>query len=147
MLDIDDLKSKFLDTEFDRKDFELDAEKVRTAAIASGETRPEFTDPSRPDFQVPPAYLCSLAAGRHLPIDFPSLGGIPMDGGKAVTCHAPVPTGAKLTGRTHLHDIYDKKGRSGRMIFIVSRMELYDEAQTHLATTDSRMVIRERPDA
>lgn len=146
MLDIEDLKSSFIDLEFDRKDFELDPEKVQTAAIACGETRPEFIDASHDEFQAPPAYLCSLAAGRHLPIDFPSLGGIPMDGGKAVACHAPVPTGKKLTGRTHLHDIYDKNGRSGRMIFIVSRMELYDENETHLATTDSRMVIRERPE-
>jgi len=70
-----------------------------------------------------------------------------MDGGKAVTCHAPVRAGEPLTGRTHLHDIYDKKGRSGRMILIVVRMELYDAKDNHLATTDSRLVIREKPDS
>ena len=70
-----------------------------------------------------------------------------MDGGKAVTCHAPVRAGQKLIGRTHLHDIYDKKGRSGRMILIVARMELFDDEDNHLATTDSRMVVREKPDA
>ena len=55
------------------------------------------------------------------------------------------PAGVPITGRTHLHDIYDKKGRSGRMILIVARMELYDTEDNHLATADSRMVIRERP--
>ena len=45
-------------------------------------------------------------------------------GGK---CFAPVRPDIKLTGKTHLHDIYDKKGRSGRMIFIVVRLELFDE--------------------
>ena len=146
MVDIEDLKSRFLNQNFDAKEFVLDADKIVTVAKASGETRPEFTDPNHPDFHAPPAFLCSLASGRHLPIDFPSLGGIPMDGGKAVTCHAPVRAGEKLIGRTHLHDIYDKKGRSGRMILIVARMELYDENETHLATADSRMVIRERSD-
>ncbi len=146
MVDIEDLKARFLNQDFDAKEFVLDADKIVTVARASGETRPQFTDPEDPDFQAPPAFLCSLASGRHLPIDFPSLGGIPMDGGKAVTCHAKVPAGKKLIGRTHLHDIYDKKGRSGRMILIVARMELFDESEQHLATADSRMVIREKSD-
>jgi hypothetical protein len=145
MLDIEELKSKFLNLEFDRKDFVLDAAKVAAVARLTGEPRPEYTDPAHPEFQASPAYIASLAAGRHLPIDFPRLGGIPMDGGKAVTCIRPVPVGVPLTGRTHLHEIYDKSGRSGRMIFLVSRMELYASDGTHLATNDARMVIREKP--
>lgn len=142
--DIDELKENYLNLEFDRKDFVLDPERVATVARMSGETLPQFTDPSHPDFQAPPAFIASLSAGRHLPIDFPKLGGIPMDGGKAVTCIAPVRPGHPLTGRTHLHDIYDKSGRSGRMIFMVSRMEIFDDRGTHVATSDSRMVVRER---
>ena len=69
-----------------------------------------------------------------------------MDGGKAITIHAKVRAGVPIIGRTHLHDIYDKSGRSGRMIFIVTRMDLFDEDEKHLATNDSRMVIRERGD-
>ncbi|MEM7078877.1 MAG: MaoC family dehydratase N-terminal domain-containing protein [Pseudomonadota bacterium] len=145
--DVEELRDQFLEQEFDSKDFLLDQDKVLTVAQMSGETRPEFTDPEHPEFQAPPAFLCSLASGRHLPIDFPRLGGIPMDGGKAVTVHAPVPIGEPLVGKTHLADIYDKKGRSGRMILIVARMELYDGQDKHLATTDSRMVIREKPAA
>lgn len=144
-VDIDELRSRFLDKDFDTKEFVLKPENILTVAKASGETRPEYTDPNHPDFQAPPAFLCSLASGRHLPIDFPSMGGIPMDGGKAVTRHAPVRPNQTLIGKTHLHDIYDKKGRSGRMILIVARMEVYDTDENHLATADSRMVIREKP--
>ncbi len=147
MLDVDDLKRRFLDLEFDSKDFVIDPDDAFTVARASGETRPEFTDPSHPDVQATPAIIASLASGRRLPINFPELGGIPMDGGKAVTCLHPVKLGTKLNGRTRLHDIYAKSGRSGRMIFLVSRMEIRDETGTHLATSDSRMVIREKPDA
>ena len=143
-LEIDELKSKYLTLEFDKKGFVLDPDKVVTVARMSGETLPQFCDRTHPDFQAPPAYIASLAAGRHLPIDFPKLGGIPMDGGKAVTCIKPVRPGKPLTGRTHLHDIYDKSGRSGRMIFLVSRMEIFDADGEHVATSDSRMVIRER---
>lgn len=142
--DLEELKDQFLNKEFDSKTFVLKAENLVTAARVSGEQRACYLDADHPDFQASPAIICSLASGRHLPIDFPSLGGIPMDGGKAVTRHAPVKPGIELTGRTHLHDIYDKKGRSGRMILIVARMEIYDPQQTLLATADSRMVIREK---
>ena len=131
MVDIDDLKAQYLNNEFDQKDFVLSADRLVIAATASGESSPQFIDPDHPDFQATPAFLCSLA-------------GVPMDGGKAVECFAPVRPDTKLTGKTHLHDIYDKKGRSGRMIFIVVRMELLDESGKHLATTDSRLVIREK---
>jgi acyl dehydratase len=147
MVDIEELKSRFLNLEFDRSDFEIGVENTLTVALRTGETRPEFTDPEHADFQATPAMLASLASGRHLPLDFPNLGGIPMDGGKAVDCLRPVRPGTRLNGRTHLHDIYAKSGRSGRMIFIVSRMEIYAGSGEHLATSDSRMVIREKPEA
>jgi len=147
MLDIEDLKRRFLDLEFDSLDFVIDPDKALTVARMSGETRPEYTDPKHPGFRTTPAMLASLASGRRLPIHFPELGGIPMDGGKAVTMLKPVKPGARLNGRTHLHDIYAKSGRSGRMVFLVSRMEIRDTEGNHLATSDSHMVIRERPDA
>jgi acyl dehydratase len=147
MVDVEELKANFLNLEFDRADFELDPERLVTVAVTSGETKEEFIDPDHPDFQAAPAFIASLASNRHLPLDFPNLGGIPMDGGKAVTCIKPVRAGVPLTGRTHLHDIYAKSGRSGRMVFVVSRMEIRDPDGEHVATSDSRMVIRERPDA
>ncbi len=144
MVDIDELRQQFLNLEFDSTQLRVSVDQCLAIAHASGERRAEFTDSGHPNFQAPLALLASLAGGRHLPIDFPSLGGIPMDGGKAVTSLAPVRPGSDLTGRTHLHDIYDKSGRSGRMIFIVSRMNLYDSSGSHLAISDSRMVVRER---
>jgi len=89
MVDLDELKNQFLNTEFASRDLQLEAEKLVIAAEASGETRAEFIDSTADDFQATPAYLCSISSGRHLPIDFPSLGGIPMDGGKAVERFAP----------------------------------------------------------
>ena len=144
--DIEALKERFLNLEFDRKDFVLEAQNLATVARQCGETLPQYTEPGHADFQALPSMIASLASGRFLPIDFPRLGGIPMDGGKAVSCRAPVRPGVALTGRTHLHDIYAKQGRSGRMIFLVSRMELSDPDGVLLAISDSRMVIRERHD-
>ena len=147
MVDIDELKSHFLDEEYDSGEIELDPAVLAEVASAYGEVRPEFIDPAHPEFQATPAYLASLGSGRMLPIDFPRLGGIPMDGGKAVTSLHPVRPGEKLTRRAHLHDIYDKSGRSGRMIFIVARIEISDAQDKVLAICDTRMVIREKPAA
>ena len=79
-----------------------------------------------------------------LPGDFPQIG-IPLDAGKCVMPQRPLRAGTTLVGRSHLHDIYEKTGRTGRMIFLVSRMELYDESQALVSIVDSRLVIRERP--
>ena len=78
MVDIDDLKANFLNSEFDRKDFVLSRDNLVIAATTSGESRPQYIDPEHPDFQAAPAFLCSLASGKHLPIDFPALGGVPI---------------------------------------------------------------------
>ena len=147
MVEVEELRSRFLNLEFDRKGFVITPEQTVAVARAYGETRPEFVDPDHEDFEVCLPVLASLASGRRLPIDFPAIGGISMDGGKAVELLQPVRPGIPLTGLTHLHDIYAKSGRSGRMIFLVSRMQVYDDAKTHLASLDARQVIRERNEA
>jgi hypothetical protein len=144
-LDIDHLKERFLNEEFDAQTYSVSAESIADFARACGEVAPRYTDPSDPDFQAPPTFASSFQAGRRLPDSFPQLPGLGMDAGKAVSPKRPIRPGVELTGRSHVHDIYTKSGRSGRMVFIVIRMELYDPAGTQLATADTSVVIRERP--
>ena len=142
--DIQNLRARFLNREFDEVTFDIDGARFAEYAKVCGETASKFTDPADPDFQAPPTFVSTLVGGRSLPPDFPNLGGMGMDAGKSVEWKAPVRGGATLTGRSHLHDIYTKTGRSGRMVFLVTRMELYDQAGTHIANADTRTVIRER---
>ncbi|MDK1022658.1 MAG: MaoC family dehydratase N-terminal domain-containing protein [Gammaproteobacteria bacterium] len=144
MEDVETLREKYLNLDYDEKTFEVDQDKIIAYAKACGEIAPRFTDPTHADFQAPPTFPSSLMAGRHLPEDFPRFGGIGMDAGKAVEPMLPIRPGVQLKGRTHLHDIYTKTGRSGRMIFLVSRMELYDPEGKHVANADTSTVIRER---
>ena len=141
--DIADIRDKFLNLDFDEKTFEVDADTTIEYAKLCGETAARFIDPNHDDFQAPPTFVASLSGRRVLPENFPTFG-IGMDAGKGVECLAPVRPGTTVTGKTHLHDIYTKTGRSGRMIFVVTRIEFYDEAGTHLANADSRMVMREK---
>ncbi|MBW2243140.1 MAG: MaoC family dehydratase N-terminal domain-containing protein [Deltaproteobacteria bacterium] len=142
-MEIDELKRDWLDQDFDEMEFEAKAEEIVDFATASGETAPRFVDPSHPDFQAPPTFVTRFHGRRLLPEEFPKLG-LPLDAGKAVIQKRPIRAGSRLLGRSHLHDIYEKTGRSGRMVFLVSRMELYEDGQL-ASIVDSRMVIREKP--
>jgi hypothetical protein len=144
MDDIEQLKQQYLNHQFDEKAFDVDAEAIAEYARASGETAARFTDPSDADFQAPPTFPSCLMSGRNLPEGFPLFGGIALDGGKAIQPLKPVRPGVPLVGRSHVHDIYTKTGRSGRMIFVLSRMEFFDPDEEKVAIADTRLVIREK---
>lgn len=144
-MDIEALREKFLNKNFDEQYFDVDPEDIVNFAVACGEVAPRYTDPSHPDFQAPPTFASSFHAGRRMPEGFPKIPGLGMDGGKAALLKHPIRPGVRLLGRTHLHDIYTKTGRSGPMTFLVMRMEIYDPDGVHVATADTSVVIRERP--
>lgn len=142
-IDIKEARENFLNREFDEKVFEIDPTETAEYARMCGETASRFLDPSDPDFQAPPTFVASLSGRRMFPENFPRFG-IGMDAGKGVECLAPIRPPVKLVGRSHIHDIYTKTGRSGRMVFTVSRIEFYTEDGLHVANADSRSVMRER---
>ena len=144
ILDIEALRKQFIHHEFDRKIFDITPQAIVAFSIACGEEAPRFTDPSHPDFQAPPTFPSSLMRGPQMPADFPKIEGLSLNAGKAMEIHQPIRPGV-LTGRSHLHDIYTKTGRSGRMIFLVSRMLFCNANNEPVATADSRQVIREKP--
>ena len=141
--DIQALRDQFLGQSFDEKQSEIKPEVTAEYARLCGETLPKFLDPEDPDFQASPTFVACLSGGRSLPAGFPRFG-LGMDAGKGVECLVPIRPGSTLTGKTHLHDIYTKTGRSGRMIFVVSRLEFYDADGVHLANSDSRIVMQEK---
>lgn len=146
LFDVDDVREQFLNRVFDEQRFRLTSAQIADYAAACGEQAPRYTDPDHPDFQAPPTLPSSFRPSRRLPEGFPQLPGLGMDAGKAVAPRRPIRPGVELAARTHLHDVYTKTGRSGRMTFMVTRMEIYDPADVLLATSDTRIVIREKPE-
>jgi hypothetical protein len=145
--DIRAARAQFLDQVYDEKTFSFTADQFADFARACGETAARYTDPAHPDFQAPPGFPCSLHPDKRMPDGYPKFNGLGMDAGKAVTCHQPLRPGVTLTARTRVHDIYSKSGRSGRMIFSLIRMDVFDDQETLLASADTSIVIRERPPA
>lgn len=144
-MDLAAVKAEFQGQVFDELKVTPDAQALAIYAQACGEQAAIYIDPADPDFQAPPTYPSSIHAGQRYPKGFPKFSGLGMDGGKAVTNHAPIRPGVEITARSHIHDLYVKSGRSGNMTFIVLRMDLYDPAETHLASADTSIVIREKP--
>lgn len=144
-LDIDALREQFLNVTFDEYEIELDANKLATYARSCGEVASKFVDPTHEDFQAPPTFGSSLQPRKRYPDGFPKLPGLGMDAGKAVAPQRPMRPGSPIKVKTHMHDIYTKTGRSGRMVFFVNRLEFFDTTGTILGSADTSVVIREKP--
>lgn len=144
-MEVEELK-KWIGVEFDKQEFEVSAERFVNYAIGCGEEEPKFTDPEHPDFQAPPTFTACLNSRRTLPALFPRVGGRGFDAGKVVTVHAPLRPGDTLTGRSKIADIYEKTGRSGKMVFIVHEMEFRNERDELVSVVDWRMVRQPDPE-
>ncbi|MEM7003418.1 MAG: MaoC family dehydratase N-terminal domain-containing protein [Pseudomonadota bacterium] len=144
-IDVDALREEFLNVVFDEYQLTLEADKLADYAKSCGETAAKFIDPSNPDFQAPPTIGSSLQPRKRYPEGFPTFKGLGMDAGKAVAPDKPMRAGVPITARTHMHDIYTKTGRSGRMVFFVNRMEFSDADGQLLGSADTSVVIREKP--
>ena len=107
--DIEEIREKYLNLNFDEKQFTIDPETTIQYAKLCGETADRFLDADHEEFQAPPAFIACLSGSRMLPKGFPRFG-IGMDAGKGVECLQPVRPGSTVTGKTHLHDIYTKTG-------------------------------------
>ena len=64
------------------------------------------------------------------------------DAGKDVIFGAPIQVGDVITSKSVLHDLYEKTGRSGTMIFLVARQTLTNQRGQPVAVIDSRFVTR-----
>ena len=144
-LDVDALREEFLNVVFDEYELTLEAQRLADYASACGETAAKYTDPSDADFQAPPTIASSFQPRKRYPEGFPTFRGLGMDAGKAVSPSKPMRPGVPITAKTHMHDIYTKSGRSGRMVFFVNRMEFTDPDGTFLGSADTSIVIREKP--
>ena len=138
-----ELNERFVGTVFDAVEVAALAEEMQEFALACGETDPRYTDPTHADFQAPVNFTTKYHGARMLPRDFPDFNRRSMiDAGKAVTWVAPIRPGDSLTAKSHLHDIYEKTGRSGLMLFLVHRMKFSNAAGELVSVVDWRLILR-----
>ena len=139
-MEISDLKEKWTGSFFDEVHFEIDAQELAEFALTCGETLSRFTDPQDADFQAAPSYPARFHGQRQLPDGFPLTMENSFDGGKTVESMAPIRPGDVLVARSHIHDIFEKTGRSGGMMFVVHRMEFTNQDDVQVAIVDWKMI-------
>jgi hypothetical protein len=141
-VDVAELKQKWVGWTFDTASFEIRADALAEFALCCGETLPRYTDPDDPDFQAVPSYTARYHGGRQLPDGFPMNREKSFDGGKCVEWKAPIRPGDKVTAHSHIHDIFEKTGRSGSMMFVVHRMEFTNQRDELVAIVDWKLIQR-----
>jgi hypothetical protein len=138
-----ELHERYVGTVFDAVEVPVRGEEMQEFSLACGETDPRYTDSDDPDFQAPVNFATKFHGARMLPEDFPDFDRRTMiDAGKAVTWHAPIRAGETITAKSHLHDIYEKTGRSGLMVFLVHRMEFSNAKGELVSVVDWRLILR-----
>ena len=142
-MNVAELKDQFTGFVFDEIDLDVEAESLADFAIACGETASKYVDPKHRDFQSVPNYTTRIHGTKSLPPEFPIEMKRCFDAGKSVENHRAVRPGDKIVGRSEIADIYEKSGRSGGMLFIVHRMNFYNQDGDHLSQVDWRLVQRE----
>ena len=136
--------------EFDRTVFDPVTEAAILAYGASyGETNPLYVDPAAAargphgGLVAPPTFAVSLRGHHFMPRNMPrELGRNGFDAGKDIEMGAPIRPGDVLTGSSTVHDIYEKTGRSGTMVFIVFRTTVTNQQGEKVAVVDQKMMFR-----
>lgn len=136
--------------EFDRTVFDpVRKEDILAYAAAYGDTNPSYTDEEaarRGPFGglvAPPTFPVRLRGQRFIPAELPEgLLARSFDAGKDVELGEPVRPGDVLTASSAVHDVYEKTGRSGRMLFVVFRTKVTNQKDQKVAVIDHRMMFR-----
>jgi acyl dehydratase len=145
-----DVDRSIVGQEFDHTVFEpVTTAQILAYAEAYGERDPLYTDEAvaargpHGGLVAPPTFALRLRGSHFMPRDLPrNLGRNAFDAGKDIEIGVPVRSGDILTSSSTVHDVYEKTGRSGRMVFIVFRTAVTNQRGETVAVIDQKMMFR-----
>ena len=135
-------------------DVELGAVEVTSEMIANycramGETNPLYSDEEAakagPHGGViaPPGLLSALSFGRRGLDPKVKFGNTQFFAGSRLESYEPMRPGDTITATTRVKEVYPKTGRSGTMVFVVSRTSYRNQDGREVAATEQSQVHRE----
>ncbi len=139
-----DFDRAILGEEFDRATYgPMVAEELIAFARAPGATQPRYVEPGA-DLVAHPTYCVRFKGNKFFPDDLPERLRYRMsfDAGKDLELGVPLRPGDTVTLRATLHDVYEKTGRSGGMVFVVVRQTLTNQRGEMVAVMDNRLMYR-----
>jgi hypothetical protein len=141
-----DFDRSIIGEEFDRsRTAPITAAELIAFAQALGESRPEYVTDG-PALVGHPTFCVRLHGSKFFPDNLPESLRFRMsfDAGKDIELGVPVRVGDEIEIRSTLHDVYEKTGRSGSMVFVVVRFTLTNQRNELVATVDNRFMYRGR---
>lgn len=116
-------------------------------ARALGGTRPQHVDPAaaeRGELEGVPTYCLRFHGERVFPEGLPASIGLArgLDAGKDIEFGVPIRPGDSITCAAALHEVYEKTGSSGLMIFVVVRFTMTNQRGELVAVIDNRFMCR-----
>jgi hypothetical protein len=139
-----DFDRAILGQEFDRAEHEpVTAEELISFARALGETHPCYIQ-AGPDLVAHPTYCVRFKGQKFFPDTLPEKLKFRMsfDAGKDIALGVPIRTGDVVTVLSTLHEVYEKTGRTGSMIFVVVRFTMTNQRDETVAVVDNRFMYK-----
>ena len=136
--------SAILGGEFDRALHEpVTVEELVSFARALGEADPRYVEPG-PDLVAHPTFCVRFKGQRFFPDTLPESLKFRMsfDAGKDIALGVPIRPGDRVTVVSTLHDIYEKTGRTGSMVFVVVRFAMSNQRDETVAVVDNRFMYK-----
>jgi N-terminal half of MaoC dehydratase len=137
------IDSSLIGAEFDSSTSEpVTAEDIREYAASVGETHADYLGPNP---VAPPTFCVKFHGARfhHTAIPREAFQGS-FHAGNDIQFGEPIRPGDVIHTRNSLHEVYEKTGRTGSMVFIVSRQTLTNQRGEMVAVIDSRFMLRPR---
>jgi hypothetical protein len=112
-------------------------------ARALGEERPEYVEDG-PRLVGHPTYCVRFKGTKFFPDNLPEdlRYRMSFDAGKDIELGVPVRPGDRVTIVSTLHEVYEKTGRSGSMVFVVVRFTLTNQRGEQVALVDNRFMYK-----
>ena len=135
------IDSSLIGVEFDSSTSEpITAEEIHEYAASTGDEHGNYKGPNA---VAPPTFCVKFRGNRFFHPAIPTKAFMRgFDAGKDIEFGAPIRVGDVVHTSAVLHEIYEKTGRSGSMIFIVTRVTMKNQKNEMVAVIDSRFMIR-----
>jgi acyl dehydratase len=135
-----------LGKEFVLGTFDVTESMIKTFAQAVGETSPQYVDPqaaketANGGLIAPPIFYDVFRADQ-VPDPKVKFGKVTFNAGQRCEFHAPIRPGDTITMKTRITDVYEKTGRTGKMVFIV-RETTYENQKGEVVTLVEQSQVR-----
>jgi acyl dehydratase len=137
-----------LGKEFVLGTFQVTEDMMRAFALAIGETSPQYIDPEAAKQTacgglVAPPIFYDVFRADQIPDPQVKFGKVAFNAGQRCEFYTPIRPGDTITMKTRITDVYEKTGRTGKMVFIVRETTYENQQGEKVAVVEQSQVRRE----